>query len=303
MKKVLFFILGVVLVLILSANSVYGFPTLVVQRDVVYSNHQGPNLLMDLYYPDSKSTSYPVVIYVHGGGWYSGDKSSDIGQDFIPELVRRGYLVAAINYRLAPRYEFPAQIEDLKCAVRFLRANAEIYGLDPSRIGVFGESAGGHLAALLGVTDNVNDFKNVGGYNDQSSQVQAVVDMFGPTDLTLNFERHKDMLMEHVFGTWDPQSDIIKRASPINYVSDQAPPFLLIHGDKDDVVLLEQSEEMYAKLVASNVPTNLVVVKNAGHEFAPEGGSISPDLTEIKNQVGNFFDQYLKVTQFYAKSN
>jgi acetyl esterase/lipase len=294
MRKGLFVVLALVLVLFLSANSVYGFPAPVVERDVIYCSSEGPNLLMDLYYPDSKSTQLPVVVYVHGGGWYSGDKNSEIGQDFIPELIKRGYLVVAINYRLAPRYEFPAQIEDLKCAVRFLRENAETYGLDPQRIGVFGESAGGHLAALLGVTDENSGFDCTGNCCDQSSRVKAVVDMFGPADLTLTFETYRDMLMEHVFGTDDPESNIIKRASPVTYISSDDAPFLIIQGQKDGVVLPNQSEELYQKLVASNVPASLVMVKNAGHEFVPVGGALDPNLSEIRGLVGNFFDQYLK---------
>jgi acetyl esterase/lipase len=294
MRKGLIFILAAVVGLFLSAGSIYAFQAPKVDSDVVYCNCQGLALKMDLYYPQPVRSALPVVLYIHGGGWYSGDKTSGVGQVDIPELVKRGYLVAAVNYRLAPRYPFPAQIEDVKCAVRYLRANAATYGLDPARIGVFGDSAGGHLAALLGVTDKSCGFDGCEDFLDQSSRVQAVVDMCGPSDLTLTFEQNWSMLIEHVFNTSDPESEIIKRASPVTYVSSDDAPFLIIHGNKDDQVLLNQSAELYSKLISCGVPAGLVVVENAGHEFVPAGGRISPSRAEITRLVGDFFDRYLQ---------
>lgn len=236
----------------------------------------------------------PAILYVHGGGWTKGDKRAGAGAEDIPELVSRGYLVAAVNYRLAPQYKFPAQIEDLKCAVRFLRANAAAYGIDPDHIGAWGGSAGGHLVALLGVTDATAGFEGSGGYASQSSRVQAVVDMFGPTDLTAVFQGAAPPLMEQVFGITDKNSDIIKRASPVTWVSSDDPPFLILHGEKDALVPLSQSEKFYDRLVATGVPATLTMVENAGHGFAPAGGTIDPSRTEITGLVADFFDQYLK---------
>ena len=294
MKKRLYFMLDAVLIAFLTVSSAYAFQEPAVARDVVYYNSGGTPLTMDIYYPKADGGRVPAVLYIHGGGWYSGDKTSGTGLVDIPELVNRGYLVAAVNYRLAPRYEFPAQIEDLKHAVRFLRANAATYGLDPAHIGVFGDSAGGHLAALLGVTDDNYGFDGVLSGIEPSTRVQAVVDMFGPADLTLKFERDRSLLIEHVFGTSDPEDEIIRRASPVTHVSSDDSPFLIIHGDKDDQVLLSQSEELYRKLVESGVPTELIVVKNSGHDFTPIGGDIDPSRSEITTAIGNFFDQYLK---------
>lgn len=282
------------MVLSLSAGTAYGLSTPVVDRDVVYCNCHGTPLIMDIYYPKAATAPKPVIVYIHGGGWYSGDKTTGAGQDDISELVARGYLVAAINYRLAPRYKFPAQIEDAQCAIRFLRANAATYGIDPAHFGVFGDSAGGHLAALLGVTDESYWLEDACDCVNDSSQVQAVVDMFGPTDLTLTFEKNWSLLIEHVFGVSDPESEVIKRASPVTYASSSAPPFLIIHGDRDEQVLPEQSDVFYKKLVSANVPVRLVMVKNAGHGFSPVGSPMSPTRAEITHLVGDFFDQYLK---------
>jgi acetyl esterase/lipase len=236
----------------------------------------------------------PAVLYVHGGGWTKGDKAAGAGASEIPELISRGYLVAAINYRLAPQYKFPAQIEDVKCAVRFLRANATTYGIDPERIGAWGGSAGGHLVALLGVTDATAGFEGNGGYADQSSRVQAVVDMFGPSDLTTAFQGANTQLLEQVFGTTDRNSDIVKQASPVTWVSSDDPPFLILHGEKDTLVPPSQSKILYDRLVAAGVPATLTIVKNAGHGFAPARGTIDPSRIAITKMVADFFDKYLK---------
>jgi acetyl esterase/lipase len=265
-----------------------------VERDITYGVADGVALKMDIYYPKVANGAVPAVMYVHGGGWTKGDKRSGAGASEIPELVSRGYLVAAINYRLAPQYKFPAQIEDVKCAVRFLRANAATYGIDPDHIGAWGGSAGGHLVSLLGVTDATAGFEGDGGYADQSSRVQAVVDMFGPSDLTVVFQGANTQLLGQVFGTTDHNSDIVKRASPVTWVSSNDPPFLILHGEKDTLVPPSQSKILYNRLTAAGVPATLTMVKNAGHGFAPDGGTIDPSRTVITRMVADFFDQYLK---------
>ena len=265
-----------------------------VERDITYGTAGDVVLKMDIYYPLALDGPLPAVVYVHGGSWYSGDKVTGVGQFDIPQLVARGYLVAAVNYRLAPRHKFPAQIEDVKCAIRFLRANAATYGLDPAHIGAWGDSAGGHLVALLGLADASAGFDSSGGYANQSSQIQAVVDMFGPADLTVTFEKDKSPLLEHVFGTTDHKSQIVRQASPVTYVSSDDPPFLIFHGEKDNQVLLDQSQALYERLVSADVPATMVIVKNCGHGFAPVGGPITPTRTEITNRIADFFDQYLK---------
>lgn len=265
-----------------------------VQRDITYSTIGDVPLKMDVYCCQDRNVPGPAVVYIHGGGWYSGDKARGAGQWDIPELVAHGYLVASVNYRLAPRYKFPSQIEDVKCAIRFLRANADAYGIDPRRIGVFGDSAGGHLAALAGVTDSTSGFGVWGGYHEQSDRVQAVVDMCGPSDLTLIYQQNNSMHIEHVFGTADPSSPIIRQASPITHISVDDPPFLILHGDQDDEVRLEQSEILYRRLRASGVQSTLMVVNNGGHGFEPVGGVTSPTRKEITRHIVGFFDRQLK---------
>jgi acetyl esterase/lipase len=153
-----------------------------VDRDITYATIDGVAIKMDIYYPRSADKAVPLVLYVHGGSWAGGDKSS-AGSIYIPDLVAGGYMVASINYRLAPDYKIQSQIEDVNCAVMFLKAHAAEYGIDKAHIGAIGDSAGAHLVALLGTSDASAGLEGSGGYNDRSSRVQAVIDLFGPTDL------------------------------------------------------------------------------------------------------------------------
>jgi acetyl esterase/lipase len=253
----------------------------------------GVELTMDVYQPRKAKRPAPAVLYVHGGGWISGDKSDGAGHLFINELLKRGYFVAAINYRLAPKYKFPAQIEDVKCAVRHLRANAGQYNLDPQRIGAMGGSAGGHLVSLLGLSDAKAGW-DIGQYTGQSSRVQAVVDMFGPSDLVKMSTERGRRLVAQVFGAFGPDDSILKTNSPISYISSDDPPFLILQGEEDEVVSPDQSQLLYEKLSATGLPAQLVMVKNAGHGFLPVGGDVDPTLIELGKIVGDFFDQYLK---------
>ncbi len=265
-----------------------------VERDVTYCTMDGVALKMDIYYPDSANEPWPVVIYVHGGGWVSGNKSAGAGMEDQPALTAAGFLMVSINYRLAPEYQFPAMIEDVKCAVRSLRAHADVYNLDPERVGAYGGSAGGHLVSLLGTSDTDAGWE-VGEYLEQSSRVRAVVDMFGPADLAVSgFIAHSDNEAV-VFGVTQDGDPRLVEASPVTYITPDDPPFLILQGEADTVVPPEQSQEFYDRLTAAGVEATLVMVKNAGHGFTPTGnGPISPTRQELTQDVVNFFIQHLK---------
>ncbi len=263
------------------------------ERDVTYCTIDGVDLKLDLYYPEAARGALPVAMYVHGGGWRSGDKSGGAGFQDVPELLRRGYLVASINYRLAPQYRFPAQIQDVKCAVRSLRAHAAAWGLDPERIGAWGSSAGGHLVSLLGTADASAGW-DVGPFLDQSSRVSAVANLFGPTDLTQTFEGANPRLLGTVFGASLPTDRIVAEASPVSWVSADDPPFLFLHGERDTLVPPEQSEILHEALLAAGVPAELVIVANAGHGFKPEGGPVRPSRAELTRTLADFFDAHVR---------
>lgn len=253
----------------------------------------GTTLTMDLYQPYELDGPSPAIIYVHGGGWIGGDKSDGAGALFIPELRRRGYTVFSVNYRLAPAYRFPAQIEDVRCAVRHVRANAEQYHIDAQRLGAIGGSAGGHLVALLGLADASPGW-DVGEYTDQSSRVQAVIDLFGPTDLLKMVSEARRPIGEQVFGVSSNDDPRLQTYSPINYITPDDPPFLIIQGEQDELVPSEQSQILYDRLKAAGLPVQLVMVKNAGHGLLPVGGDPAPSIPQLVQLAADFFDQYLK---------
>ncbi|WP_240772652.1 alpha/beta hydrolase [Phragmitibacter flavus] len=263
-------------------------------RDLVYVKDGHERHKLDLYLPETKSDELlPLIIWVHGGGWQNGSKEG------CPPLrggyVEKGYAVASINYRLSGHAVFPAQIEDCKAAVRWLRAHADEYGLDAKRFGVWGSSAGGHLVALMGTSGDVKAF-DVGAHLDQSSRVQAVCDYFGPTDFevfvkTPGYERVANVESPEaklLGGAVLENKDKAARANPINYVSKDDPPFLMVHGDADKTVPLNQSELLFESLKNSGVSAQLHTIRGGGHG-RPGFGS-----EEIAKLVVDFFDERLK---------
>jgi acetyl esterase/lipase len=261
-----------------------------VERNITYCTSDGIALTLDMHYPKAMSRPAPILVYVHGGSWSSGDKNDWHGMIDVPELLSRGYLVASVDYRHAPKWKFPTQLEDVKCAIRFLRANAARFSLDANRIGAWGHSAGGHLVSMLGTTDIGAGFEGDGGYPDQSSRVQAVVDLCGRADL---IGMPVDMAVS-VFGVTDNSVHLLEHASPVTFVTQDDPPFLILHGDKDTVVPPAVSQELYDKLRAAGVPAKLVMVKNADHDFSPMDGAMSPSREEITKMIADFFDEHLR---------
>jgi len=275
-------------------------------RDVTYCNTRQGGLLpppllagsqtLDLYIPKATATGpLPLAIYVHGGGMTSGDKGN-LNPLFLNALASAGYAIASVNYRMAPEFKFPAQIEDIKCAIRFLRANAQTYGLDGSKIVAFGTSVGGQLVALAALTEPRSAI-DVGPYPPASSSVTAVADMFGPANLTEGAPSgFSPSGIQQVFGTNSTKDDLA-RASPTHYVTGNAPPILIIQGVNDAKVLESQSIELYNDLKAAGDQTQLVLVQNMGHMFAQVGPKpIDPSLGQVAQDLVTFFDRYTKGT-------
>lgn len=258
-------------------------------RDLSYIPDGHERQKLDLYLPVQKEEAgpLPLIVWVHGGAWLAGSKENCPSIRFL----RYGYAAASINYRLSQHAIFPAQIEDCKAAVRFLRANADKYNIDPNRIGVWGSSAGGHLVALLGTAGDVNQFDK-GPNLHVSSRVQAVCDFFGPTDLTKmsDFES----TMDHdapdspesklVGGPVQENKEACSRANPITYVSKDDPPFLICHGDKDMLVPHNQSVLLNDALKKAGVNVKFHTVKDGGHGFQDP---------EVDRMVQEFFDKHL----------
>ena len=264
-------------------------------RDVTYCTMDGIPLKMDILYPFTGYGPWPVVIYVHGGAWIGGSKLDPYGDIDLPALRQAGYMAVSVSYRLAPEYPFPAMIQDIKCAVRYLRAHAAEYNIDPDRIGARGSSAGGHLVSLLGLADESAGW-DVGPYLNQSSRVQAVVDTYGPTDLSdpAFFGLFRNAI-NALFRSRELTDELLASASPLTYISAGDPPFLILHGDRDEVVDLSQSQKLYDALVKAGIPAELIVVQGGGHGFKPLDDYYTiPTRAQITDLMVAFFDQYLK---------
>jgi acetyl esterase/lipase len=260
-------------------------------RDVEYGKGGDVSLKLDILRPKkAPAEPMPVVVYIHGGGWKGGSKNNMPGPCTV--LAQRGYFCASVEYRLSQVAPFPAQIEDCKCAIRFLRAHAKQYNIDPNRIGVWGHSAGGHLVALLGTSGDAKDLEGKGGWQDESSRVQCVIDCFGPADFTILAKDQNapqggmgSPVAQLLGGPLAEKADLAAKASPITYVSKDDPPILIMHGDQDPTVPVNQSERFYEVLKKAGVDATLHVVKGAGHGF---GGP------EIEAVTAAFFDKHLK---------
>jgi acetyl esterase/lipase len=270
-------------------------PTLEVKERYYFDIAYGSNTAqkMDVYYPPDQSIVMPAVVYVHGGGWVEGDKSSLEAKSYIDELLNRGYVVFSLNYRLAPEFPFPAQIQDVKSALRAIRTRAAEFRINPERIGIFGSSAGGHLASLAGVTSPSDGFDQ-GENFDQSSRVQAVVDLFGPSDINQITLPGIDHVISQTFGNHSTPSEEYRLASPTAYATSDDPPFLIIHGDMDRTVPLVQSRLLYETLQKAGVSSELLVVKNGGHGFSDMEPKLAPSNAVITLRIADFFDRYLK---------
>lgn len=272
--------------------------TVEVERDISYAETDNPRQRLDLFLPKKRSSDrpLPVIAYIHGGAWMAGDRTSGGGVRPLAELVAGGdFAGVSIGYRLSQEAPWPAQIHDCKAAIRWLRANSARLGLDADRIGVIGESAGGHLVALLGTGGGVAALEGDLGSNDEtSSRVRCVVDQFGPSELLVMSDYPSRM--DHnapdspesrlVGGPLQERKEAARAASPITYVSSDDPPFLIIHGDADPLVPFNQSERLAKALKDAGVEPVFVRVEGGGH-----GGFRNPELPE---RIRRFFERHLR---------
>lgn len=259
------------------------------EKDITYCTAQdGLAQQMDVYYP-AGGGPWPVLLYVHGGSWREGDKAEGEGWHGMNE---QGYLVASINYRMAAEGKFPVMIEDVQCAVRYLRAHSADYNLDPERIAAIGASAGGHLVALLGTADDTAPW-DMSEYGEQSSRVQAVISLSGLSDFTVKLPSGINMSIYYAFGGLAGDgSPEMTTASPVTYITADDPPFLILHGDNDGVVPVAQSETLQAQLTAAGVASTLVIVQNGDHGL--QGPDAAPTQAEINQIISDFLAQHLR---------
>lgn len=264
-----------------------------ITRDVVYGTVEETKLLLDAYQPATDTETRPAIVLIHGGGFIGGDK-----QFYAPmarHLVEKGYVAFSLNYRLAPKFHYPAQVDDVQRAVRWIRAHADAYHIDPERIGALGDSAGGYLAAMLGTRDTRDN--SATELSKYSSRVECVVDLYGPTDFTIPASQagataNALSLLKMFFGkTQDEAMDLYKDGSPIIYVAKSSAPFLILHGTADKLVPVDQSQRFCDALKAAGVESTLILMHKYPHGF------LSPaQPKEAGVLADSFFASHLKPT-------
>jgi acetyl esterase/lipase len=259
-------------------------PRVRLYRDLAYVPNGDERQKLDLYVPENSGGLMPLIVWIHGGGWMAGSKNN------CPPLPwkRKGFVVASIDYRLSRDAKFPAQIEDCKAAIRWLRIHAAEYGIDEDRIVAWGGSAGGHLASLLGTAGNVPEWEE--GVPSVSSRVQGVIDWYGRADLTRvatdpTWANSPSALL--LGGCGKKFAELAKEASPIVYVSKDDPPFLIMHGTKDTVVPYRQSQAFEGALEEAGVDSHLVTLVGAGH-----GGREFLSCEKVK-RIDAFLEKHL----------
>ena len=258
-----------------------------IKEGIVIGEGDGKSLEADVFLPPLEEKNRPAVLFIHGGGWIEGDRSQLRGYGIL--LARLGFVCMCNSYRLSNESIWPAQIQDVNCAIRYLRANATDLGLDPDRIGVSGNSAGGHLSLMAAATNYDQIFEGEGGSNEVSSKIKAVCAIYPPTTIRqLEMPNPLENAFLMLMGKEAKKEDYDK-ASPLNYITEDYPPCMLIHGSTDSVVRLKDSTKFYEKLIEFNRPTSLHIFSEEEHAFdgEPDYGRAIADLQAL------FFLKYL----------
>ncbi len=245
-------------------------------------------LLLDLFTPKNITKPTPGVLFIHGGGWSSGDKSDY--RIYAMHFAQQGYVVGCVGYRLKKEATYPAAIEDVKCAVRWMRAHAELLHVDPDRIAVVGGSAGGHLSMMVGYSSDVPELEGDGGWMETSSSVQAVVDLYGPTDFTTPYARTHKTTTSYLIKSYEEDPELYEQCSPLFHVDANDPPTLIFQGTLDDLVPVTQSDRLAAKLESVGVPFWYDRLDGWPHTM----DIVQPIGERVKIVVGAFFDEYLR---------
>jgi len=272
---------------------------ILIRRDIVYGHAGGVDLRLDIGQPEGKGP-FPVILFFHGGGWQQGDKSHM--HKWIRKVVASGYVGVSVGYRFAPMYKWPSQVQDAKTAVRYLRAHADEYNIDPARVGVMGESAGGYLALMTGVTSPTDNLEG-DELLEFSSRVQCVVSYVSGTDFTLRglpltpemesemqqyYHKSLKEVRTDFTGATGPDDPILKKISVLSYIDKEDVPVLMFYGDSDPVVSIEHGYKLQRALESVKVPNELVIVKGGGHGWS---GNLQEETTR---QMMEFFECMFK---------
>jgi acetyl esterase/lipase len=259
-----------------------------VERNIVFSKAGSTELKLDLERPAEGAGPFPAILVIHGGAWRGGSKADM--SPIVPEFARHGYVAVSPDYRLCPGDTFPAQVHDVKAAVRWMRTNAAKYRIDPGRIGAIGFSAGGHLALMLGVTGPADGLEGQLAAGAPDARVQAVVNYFGPTDLGAKDipEVSKPLVRDFLGATPEQKPELAAKASPRTYLSKDDAPMLTFQGTKDPLVPFTQAIKLAEAMTEAGVPGRVELLVGAQHGWA------GPELERTRQETYRFFDRYLK---------
>jgi acetyl esterase/lipase len=258
------------------------------ERDIVYTKVGATELKLDLAAPATGDGPFPAVLVIHGGAWRAGNKG-DMGK-ILEGFASRGYVAISPQYRFCPKEVFPAQVHDVKAAVRWIKGHAKERRVDPGHIGAIGFSAGGHLALMLGVTGPADSLEGDVSAGAADTRIQAVVNYFGPTDLAArDIPDDSKHLVKDFLGAWAvDKPDLAAKASPRTYITRDDAPILTFQGTKDPLVPHTQAIELAEAMTASNVPGRVELLVGAGHGW---GGA---EIDHTRDETFRFFDRYLK---------
>jgi acetyl esterase/lipase len=262
-------------------------PKVTAENDLVYTKAGETELKLDMARPAEGDGPFPAVLVIHGGGWRGGSKDQMRGA--LLDFARRGYVAVSPQYRFCPKDTFPAQVHDVKAAVRWVKAHAKDYKIDPDHLGAVGFSAGGHLSMMLGVTGPDDGLEGEAPGGSPSTKIQAVVNYFGPTDLgASDFPEVTRRLIGDFLGAAPDANSEAAKASPLTYVTHDDAPTLTFQGTKDPLVPYSQATKLTDALTAKGVPGRVELLIGAGH------GWVGGDLERTKAETYLFFDKYLK---------
>jgi acetyl esterase/lipase len=270
-------------------------PKLTIDQDIAYSKVGSRELKLDIARPAEGDGPFPAVLVIHGGAWRQGNKA-DV-RPILPQFVEHGFVAISPEYRFCPQNAFPAQIHDVKAAVRWLKVNAKKYRIDPDQIGAMGFSAGGHLAMMLGLTSPNDGLEGDVSAGAPDSRVKAVVNYFGPTDLAAKDipDICKPWIKDFLGGSPQDRPDAAAKASPLTFVSKDDAPVLTFQGTKDSLVPYNQAIKLADAMSSAGVPGRVELILGADHGWA------GAEMARTVNETFGFLDRYLKAEPSHAK--